>query len=531
MNQATKLAELSRQMAKDPGLAETLDEETSAQLRAHLNPLATVTNAENEKFVNLSIVNMKDKDMSRIHMTALIGYLFRTLEEYDPEDETGPMRAVMRKEMSECKNLAQTNKVRIAHENKINAHIKKRRNDIEKFLNRNFKFNPDRHVREAHSRNPADTERKLKSQLTKEQEERAKKVKTVQEQLNSRPEETFKLVKENLKASYQYAIKLSEYTSSIIKVLTEAGLDENALGVLYKKYGHIVQLANEMKVVADPFMAAATMKGLKISPPADVFHHYDRYLRNHYSEIRTIVECVYGAKFDLEFMVAFYDVFPTEAAAEEHKRQKFSEFRLEVTTVSNQGLTVLGPFRENRDRESYYSAKTEVLQGMAESIKNDQKLGEDILIKGQKIKKMKNIDEAGLDEKGLAEYAKVNNTVKDLGAKQSMTREEQEEYARAKDIKEAMEVPPGAIRSAMFIPGTDDAGEPTLERKIIYSQSEAPHHLEKDSIYAQQYQPVRDNPVTDITPQQIVPGSMPMLGAQTLGQSPAEISKKESSKK
>jgi hypothetical protein len=83
---AEQLKELSQKIANDPDAVYELEPEHAIELRKYLNPLGNVITAK-KSYVNISLVNWRERYLRRLHTTALIGYTYRTLEEYSPEDE------------------------------------------------------------------------------------------------------------------------------------------------------------------------------------------------------------------------------------------------------------------------------------------------------------------------------------------------------------------------------------------------------------------------------------------------------------
>src|ERR1700742_3402269 len=79
-----QLKELSQKIAADPELVCDLRAEESIELRKYLNPLGNIVSAK-KTYVNMGLVNWKEKYLRRLHMTALVGYLYSTLEEYEDD--------------------------------------------------------------------------------------------------------------------------------------------------------------------------------------------------------------------------------------------------------------------------------------------------------------------------------------------------------------------------------------------------------------------------------------------------------------
>jgi hypothetical protein len=178
--------------------------------------------------------------------------------------------------------------------------------------------------------------------------------------------------------------------------------------------------------------------------------------------------------------------------AAQYRKQHEAEFRAEVLTLENTGVSLIGPFKENRNRVEFYNKNVEIMKRMMEQMEKDHKLGKDLMEKQVKQKKRENIARDGPDAPGLREYSRAMNTMAELGAKKVLTREEQDKLNEARAVKEDAEVPADAIQIDMFVPSTDEDGEAKLTRRKMYTQAEAPLHLQEGSKYHEQYQPKRD---------------------------------------
>jgi hypothetical protein len=297
-------------------------------------------------------------------------------------------------------------------------------------------------------------------------------------------------MKDNLLACHQCAVDTTAAIKSAVVALRDPGIStEDTQAILIKKYKQLQEQLIDLKKIVEPVIAADTLAAWKVEPPANLYHQFDRYLSNHYEQIREITSCVYAERPDIEFAVIYYGSFPTAEDAREHRIQHAGEFRMEPITIENAGVTLLGPFKENRDRIDFYSKNTEIMKQMMDQVEKDHKLGKDIMEKAVKIQKKKNIKEAGPDAPGIKEYIRCVNKVRELGAKDTMTKEERKEMeeavSQAKVIKEDYEVPEDAIQTDVFY---NDGGK--MRRKKLYTQAEAPLHLQDGSPYVDSYQPV-----------------------------------------
>src|SRR5688572_706244 len=81
-----RLKELSQKIASNPDAVYDLEPQEVIEVRKYLNPLGNVITGK-KVYANISLVNWKEKYMRRLLMTALVGYQYRTLEEYEPTEE------------------------------------------------------------------------------------------------------------------------------------------------------------------------------------------------------------------------------------------------------------------------------------------------------------------------------------------------------------------------------------------------------------------------------------------------------------
>lgn len=489
------LRELSTKIAANPDAVYDLEPEELVSARKYINPLGGVVQAK-KTYVNLSLINWKESYLRKLHTTALIGYVYRTLEEYEPEDEIEKEKELLAQKTAK---LDPSSEEFATLQQKSTERIKLLKNTareiIRKFLNRNFEFNPDYHLRGSHSENPKDPERGLKDDKIKAVCATASKSPEIVEKLNSKHDATFKYLRANMLTAYQQTLEASRTVKNTLMVLTDPETNiEDKQGILIKKYNQLQAICDDMKKIAEPLAAADTLDAWKHDPPVDVFHQFNRYLTNHYEQLREVCSALYNEKPDFEYAVILYDAFKTPEAAREYRIQHEAEFRAEVLTIENGAVTLVGPFKENRARVDFFNKNTEVMKRMLEQVESDHKLGKDLMEKQVRMKKKKNIEEAGPDNPALATYAKTMNTVQELGAKKILTREEQEKLANAKktaqNLKEDYEVPDDAIQIDMFFPSTTEEGT-TLKKTKWYSQAEAPLHMQEGSQYTDQYQPKR----------------------------------------
>ncbi len=487
--------------------------------------------AKKESWINVSLINLRDEYYRKLHVTALIGYLFRVIGEfedyiYDPKLENQGVTREMQQNLFKAQ--------------------------LEAFVRRHFDFNPDLHVRSAKAEETGDPSREGKF---KEMRERmrvsAKKPESVETQNYSYTEmqkiaETvpdeqsrnkllsyLREVKETSCATFTAARLASEKTATAIKTLNqvsalgsasqsqEMAQFGEALSVMFgasksakmpqkdasallerapeliNKYAEMwmkgpemspedasvvlqrceMQLNSATKNLADCMQNIGTLEEVRgvysWIPPSNVFHHFDRYLSNHYEQLREAVHVLYNDKPDIEFAMCYHDTFTTEEEAKNWRIMHENKFITAVFGIRNGQWTLMGPFKQNRDRVDFYNKNTEIIKRMFEQMESDQRLGADLMKKRVSIEKAKSIEANGIDDPQLEQYRQALGTIESLGAKKVLSKEEKAKLEEAYKLKESEEVPENAIQVDYF--GTDSEGK--FIKNKFYTQAEAPTYL------------------------------------------------------
>ena len=486
MDKLNELRALAADIAKNPSQVMDMDLEQAAQLRRELDPLGNIVSnkgADSKKnYINLGIVNWRDRYLRKLLMTTFVGFVYRMLEEYEPEAELAKLKAnYERKAARATKNVK--DQLKSEYEDRVKQVTSTTRDIVKQFLDRNFEYDPDRHLRGAH------VEGKEKPNAVDMMTSSADRVTAA---LQANPDNMFKYMRGHLLSTYQSTIETSNTIATVIELLNDPTVStEDQQGILLKKYASLMESAKDMSVLAEPLAAADTMHAWNVNPPAEAFHQIDRYLVNHYEQLRSVVGELYSERADIEFGVVIHGVHKSAEEAANYRVQHRDEFRTDVFAVESGAVTLIGPFKENRTAVEYYNKNTEVLRLMQSQLEADHKLGEDLMKKKARFEKRKNINEAGGDEPGIKEYTKTINVVRDLGGKKILTKEEQDELVEAKKkadaIKQDYEVPDDCIQVDVFAPV-----DGKLVKSHFYTDAEPPVFMEEGSPFSNQYLPKRE---------------------------------------
>lgn len=486
-----QLKELVSKVIACPNTVNDLADEEVVEVRKYLNPLGAVISNQ-KSYAIVGLTNMRDRYLRKLHMTAMIGYVFRMLEEYEPEEELEKEKELY---SAACKNADKSTlaSLKTHYESRVALIKSTAQGLIRRFLCRHFDFNPDNHLRSAHLDDKIDPDRNAAMEkINARCKIDAANASGIDEKLTLKPDMTYSYLRQMLLTVTHTS---TEITKLIHEVLSQQGINEDIHGILCKKWSEMNRCTQDLMKVAAPLLAADTRAACDVRPPIDVFHQFDRYLTNHYEHLRDIVEALYAEKPDIEFSIQLHATPLTPESAKEYRTQHEAEFRTEVFTLENGGVTLMGPFKENRERVDFYNKNTEIMRLMCSQLEADHKLGKDLMEKQVKKQKKKNIREAGPDAPGLAAYSKAMGVVQELGVKKVLTKEEMDKLNEAKTeasrLEEDHEIPDDAIQIDVFFP--ENGG---LSRGKFYSQAEAPLHMQDSSPYIECYQPKRGDSET-----------------------------------
>ena len=92
MSKTDELRALAANVAKNPSMVHDMNLEQAAELRREIDPLGTIKSADKKSYVNLGIVNWRDRYMRKLLMTTFVGFSYRMLEEYEPEAELAKLK-------------------------------------------------------------------------------------------------------------------------------------------------------------------------------------------------------------------------------------------------------------------------------------------------------------------------------------------------------------------------------------------------------------------------------------------------------
>jgi len=149
-----------------------------------------------------------------------------------------------------------------------------------------------------------------------------------------------------------------------------------------------------------------------VVPPQDTFHRWAYYTEVNFEALRTVTEALYPERPDLDVAVALWDVFEGSQTEVDRKFQAHIDTYQDTTpstirAVEFGGWTLMGDFKKNREKISFYNKNTEVIKRILDRHAEDKRLGSDLMRKRVYTAKAENIASDGPDAPGLAKYKRA----------------------------------------------------------------------------------------------------------------------------
>jgi hypothetical protein len=188
---------------------------------------------------------------------------------------------------------------------------------------------------------------------------------------------------------------------------------------------------------------SAARAAVDVVPPQDTFHRWNYYTEVNFEELRSATAAIYHEKPDLDWALILYDTFegsPAEvdAAFEDFRDKHQDEIISDIKGVDFGAWTLLGDFKENREKITFYNKHTDVLKRILDRHAEDKKLGQDLMRNRVRGLKAENIRRDGPDAPGLSEYQSGSRGgVGAMGAEKVISREEMYRLERAKGDRRA----------------------------------------------------------------------------------------------
>lgn len=143
-------------------------------------------------------------------------------------------------------------------------------------------------------------------------------------------------------------------------------------------------------------------------PPNDTHCQFTSYYEVNYEKLRKATLDIYNVKPDLEHAIIVYDVLENQKDVESWINKYGASSKYDIVSFPLNCWTIQGSFKENRDRVDYYNKNNEIIKSMLEQQEKDANLGEDLMKKRIKTKKIRSEKIFGKDSPEFEKYRQMN---------------------------------------------------------------------------------------------------------------------------
>jgi hypothetical protein len=384
------ISDIIKELETNPEKINEMTSEQVLEIEKHLSPYgATIYGPE--KYTCISFTNLKEKYMQKLLTTALIGFLYQMSSEYTIEDEELTVLLNKADFMDEVENPDKNNTNHISNlEFQYYEELKK-----EYLENRETKVSEDS---EEYKVLTEDEETELRNKVNKkiEAEFSDKQVFNNEKFLKKKEE----LVNEQ---SAEEQVVINRFLNKLFK---------------YNPNTHTTSVFNKDNEDPERQMNS-TLKDnefTQVIPPNDTYGRFNYYYDVNYEKLRQAVMYLYNDKPDTEVAINIYDSFDSVEECNEYIEKNQDNVICNLLNLTNYKWNLLGSFKQNRDRISFYNSNTKILENIMKQQEDDAKMGKVLLDARVRKKKVKNIKEYGKDHPSFLKYKQANpNEITTIG--------------------------------------------------------------------------------------------------------------------
>jgi hypothetical protein len=367
--------------AVESKIGDLSDEQIDA-LFGETQPYKSLGTTSTSKIVIGAVSNLREKYLKKLTTTAMVGFLFQMKDEFmvDAADLTTPVLKEDFMEEAAASRLPENYNPEIPYYT-----------ELSKIYSARF---PDE---------PLTNHKEMEAKLS-------------EEDILDASTKANEFIKELSKV--EKVFNSSKYDAAIDAAITEQSASErkivnNFLEWLFKyDADRDVQQGNN-EVDNDPErMPLEELKGTDVVydniPSNDTHCRFTSFYDINYEKMRSATENIYNIKPDLEHAMIVYDVVDSQSEVDSFIHKYGASSKYDIITFPLNRWTLMGPFKENRDRIDYYNKHNSIIKSMLESQETDAALGEDLMKKRVQSKKVKAEKVFGKDSPEFENYKKMN---------------------------------------------------------------------------------------------------------------------------
>ena len=357
-------------------------------------PFKSIGPGDRNKFIVMSINNLREEYYKKLMTTTLVGFLYQMLKEYKVKEDDLTTKIDKNDfiEIIPNPDKDRPEYVNAIHEQIYNNELKKKYNSLfpndETVLTNDYMYN-------------------------KLNEDDLFEIATVTKQLT---DDEFKPTsKINSFKLYDHVNNLideqSDYERIIINKFLNKYLQYNVNDHLQSGYDNNKTEDPERNALTpnseDPVIAATHSN----IPPNDTFSYLSSYYEINYDKLRQATNDLYNVKPDLEYAAIIYDKFDTKEDVDKFIKKYTTSSKLNFLSIPLNNWCILGPFEKNRERVNYFNKNNKIIEGMLDAQEEGASLCEALMKDRVEKKKVKNTKYFGPNDPKFTQYKSENPSV------------------------------------------------------------------------------------------------------------------------
>jgi len=370
-----QIGDIIKELESDPEKINNLTEEQAIEIDKYLNPYGATLYGD-DKYTCVSFTNLKEKYMQRLLTTALIGFTYQMADEYTVEDDELTTQ-LNKDDFNEYSENPDKNNLELVSALEQNIYYEVRRdylNSLEEETKEDTELSED-------------TELELRQLVNQKINEQLKPIKFFNN-------EKYLKAKEDLiqKQSDSERAVISKFLNKLFK---------------YDPKLHTTSVYNADN--KDPERQAKVCNQFtKVIPSNDTYCRFQYYYDVNYEELREAVMYLYNEKPDTEVAINIYDTFDSLDECNKYIEKNKDKVITNILSLTNYKWNLLGSFKKNRERITFYNENTKILENILKQQEDDAKMGKKLLDERIRKKKIKNVKEYGKTDPKVAQYLKEN---------------------------------------------------------------------------------------------------------------------------
>ncbi len=376
------------ELETNPDKINELTDEQIIEVDKYLNPYGATIYGE-EKYTCISFTNLKEKYMQKLLTTALVGFLYQMSKEYEIDENE--LNDYYKEQLN--KDLYYDE---IPHPDSNNEKFLKQL-DESLFIECKYKYLQNKYTL---INNDEISEDEFISNYTLTEDDEF----IIRDNINME-------IKERLKPNKVF--NNDKYLTKKYELIKNQSDDEkkiiNKFLNKYFVFNPTEHTSENVNAQNDPErVKPSDNQFTDINPPNDTYGRFQYYFDVNYEELRKAVLYLYNEKPDVEVAINIYDSFPTIDECNEYINKNKDKVITNIMTLTNYKWNLLGSFKQNRERITFYNENTQILENILKQQEEDAKMGKKLLDERVRKKKVKNVKEYGKTDPAVAKYLKEN---------------------------------------------------------------------------------------------------------------------------